>query len=94
MVNYNDADVAYTRIIESRHFHPERDYQKDKTVIMREFSRAAEKGDEPYYPVNTADDRERCSSTATWRRPRRTSSSADASAPTSTWTCTWPSALP
>jgi len=26
---------------------------------MREFSRAAEKGDEPYYPINTAADRER-----------------------------------
>ncbi len=59
MVNYNDADVAYTRIIEPRHFHPERDYQTEKTVIMREFSRAAEKGDEPYYPINTAADRER-----------------------------------
>jgi UDP-galactopyranose mutase len=26
---------------------------------MREFSRAAENGDEPYYPINTAADRER-----------------------------------
>jgi UDP-galactopyranose mutase len=59
VVNYNDADVAYTRIIEPRHFHPERDYQTEKTVVMREFSRAAEKGDEPYYPINTAVDRER-----------------------------------
>ena len=42
VVNYNDEDVAYTRIIEPRHFHPERDYQTEKTVIMREFSRAAE----------------------------------------------------
>ena len=39
---------------EPRHFHPERDYQTEKTVIMREFSRSAEKGDEPYYPINTA----------------------------------------
>jgi UDP-galactopyranose mutase len=57
VVNYNDADVPYTRIIEPRHFHPERNYQTEKTVIMREFSRFAEKGDEPYYPINTEADR-------------------------------------
>jgi UDP-galactopyranose mutase len=57
VMNYPDEDVPYTRIHEFRHFHPERDYTKDATVIMREFSRFAEKGDEPYYPVNTAVDR-------------------------------------
>ncbi|MCC5672125.1 UDP-galactopyranose mutase [Kocuria rhizophila] len=59
VMNYPDADVPYTRIHEFRHFHPERDYTKDATVIMREFSRFAEKGDEPYYPVNTSEDREK-----------------------------------
>ncbi len=59
VMNYADADVPYTRIHEFRHFHPERDYPTDKTVIMREFSRFAEKNDEPYYPINTAADRER-----------------------------------
>ena len=59
VMNYPDEDVPYTRIHEFRHFHPERDYRDDKTVIMREFSRFAEKGDEPYYPVNTAEDREK-----------------------------------
>ncbi|WP_058956251.1 UDP-galactopyranose mutase [Kocuria rhizophila] len=59
VMNYPDADVPYTRIHEFRHFHPERDYTKDGTVIMREFSRFAEKGDEPYYPVNTSQDREK-----------------------------------
>ncbi|MFD6859383.1 UDP-galactopyranose mutase [Rhodococcus sp. NPDC060090] len=58
VMNYNDADVPFTRIHEFRHFHPERDtYPADKTVIMREFSRFAEDEDEPYYPINTADDR-------------------------------------
>ena len=58
VMNYADEDVAYTRIIEPRHFHPEREsYPDDKTVIMREFSRFAVSGDEPYYPVNTAEDR-------------------------------------
>ena len=64
VMNYADEEVKYTRIHEFRHFHPERDYPDDKTVIMREFSRAAERGadgqgDEPYYPINTAQDRER-----------------------------------
>lgn len=59
VMNYPDADVPFTRIHEFRHFHPERDYTKDATVIMREFSRFADKGDEPYYPVNTSVDREK-----------------------------------
>lgn len=58
VMNYNDADVPYTRIHEFRHFHPERrEYPKDKTVIMKEYSRFAEEGDEPYYPINTPEDR-------------------------------------
>jgi UDP-galactopyranose mutase len=59
VMNYADADVPYTRIHEFRHFHPERDYPTDATVIMREFSRSAAADDEPYYPVNTATDRTR-----------------------------------
>ncbi|MBX8996377.1 UDP-galactopyranose mutase [Corynebacterium testudinoris] len=61
VMNYNDAEVPYTRIHEFRHFHPEREgvYPKDKTVIMKEYSRFAEEGDEPYYPINTPDDREK-----------------------------------
>ncbi|GAA2456016.1 UDP-galactopyranose mutase [Agromyces soli] len=59
VMNYPDEDVPFTRIHEFRHFHPEREYPRDRTVIMREFSRFAGNGDEPYYPVNTAADRER-----------------------------------
>ena len=60
VMNYPDMDVPYTRIHEFKHFHPERKdvYDSDKTVIMREFSRFAEREDEPYYPVNTSSDRE------------------------------------
>ncbi|MEP9417364.1 UDP-galactopyranose mutase [Gordonia sp. VNQ95] len=59
VMNYNDADVPYTRIHEFRHFHPERDtYPSDKTVIMREYGRFAKDDDEPYYPINTPEDRE------------------------------------
>jgi UDP-galactopyranose mutase len=59
VMNYNDASVPYTRIHEFRHFHPERAdrYPADKTVIMREFSRFAHDDDEPYYPINTTEDR-------------------------------------
>ncbi|MFK4729859.1 UDP-galactopyranose mutase [Agromyces mediolanus] len=57
VMNYADASVPYTRIHEFRHFHPEREYPGDRTIIMREFSRFAERGDEPYYPVNTPEDR-------------------------------------
>ncbi|HEU0128184.1 MAG TPA: UDP-galactopyranose mutase, partial [Pseudonocardiaceae bacterium] len=57
VMNYADLDVPYTRIHEFRHFHPERDYRTDKTVIFREYSRFAQRGDEPYYPINTAEDR-------------------------------------
>jgi UDP-galactopyranose mutase len=59
VMNYADASVSYTRIHEFRHFHPEREYPNDMTVIMREFSRFANREDEPYYPVNTPADRER-----------------------------------
>lgn len=59
VMNYPDADVPYTRIHEFKHFHPERAdvYPRERTVIVREYSRFATRADEPYYPVNTDDDR-------------------------------------
>jgi UDP-galactopyranose mutase len=58
VMNYADEDVPFTRILEFRHFHPEREnYPADKTVIVREYSRFAKEDDEPYYPINTPDDR-------------------------------------
>ena len=61
VMNYNDIDVPFTRIHEFKHFHPEREYAeaKGRTVIVREYSRAADVDDEPYYPINTAEDREK-----------------------------------
>jgi UDP-galactopyranose mutase len=58
VMNYADEDVPFTRIHEFRHFHPERDYPDDRTVVVREYSRAAGADDEPYYPVGTPADRE------------------------------------
>ncbi|MCQ4614259.1 UDP-galactopyranose mutase [Corynebacterium pseudogenitalium] len=58
VMNYNDADVPYTRIHEFRHFHPERsEYPTGKTVIVKEYSRFATDDDEVYYPINTPEDR-------------------------------------
>jgi UDP-galactopyranose mutase len=61
VMNYADLDTPFTRIIEPRHFYPERAYPDSATVIMREFSRSAQLSDEPYYPVNTESDRTRLS---------------------------------
>ena len=57
VMNYAEESVPFTRIHEFKHFHPERPYPKDRTVIAREYSRLAGPGDEPYYPVSTSQDR-------------------------------------
>lgn len=49
VVNYVDADVAYTRIVEHKYFEMG---SQPKTVITREYPMAWERGLEPYYPVN------------------------------------------
>lgn len=49
VVNYTDADVPYTRIIEHKHFAYG---QQEKTVISKEYSVEWEPGMDPYYPVN------------------------------------------
>lgn len=49
VVNYNEREVPYTRIIEHKHF----EFRKQpKTVITREYPAEWKQGDEPYYPVN------------------------------------------
>ena len=57
VVNYCDQDIPFTRIHEYRHLHPERKYQQESSLIAREYSRFAGKNDEPYYPINTVQDR-------------------------------------
>ena len=59
VMNYVDKEVNFTRIHEFKHLHPEREYNKSKTLIMKEFSRFAAKHDEPYYPVNSTQDRDK-----------------------------------
>lgn len=54
VVNYTDAAVPYTRIIEHKHFElfGQAVYDNPHTVISREYSTEWEPGIEPYYPVN------------------------------------------
>ena len=49
VINYNEYEVPYTRIIEHKHFAFG---TQQKTVITREYPAKWEKGQEPYYPVN------------------------------------------
>ena len=58
VMNYADLDVPYTRIHEFKHFHPERIYEGNKTIVCEEFPRDALKNDDPYYPINTQTDRD------------------------------------
>ncbi|MDY3853295.1 MAG: UDP-galactopyranose mutase [Prevotella sp.] len=54
VVNYTEAEVPYTRIIEHKHFEmfgPEVT-KSEKTVISKEYSTEWKPGMEPYYPVN------------------------------------------
>ena len=49
VVNYTDAEVPYTRIIEHKFFEFG---TQAKTVISREYSTEWQRGEEAYYPVN------------------------------------------
>lgn len=54
VINYTEADIPYTRIIEHKHFEM---FGNDietikKTIISKEYSVEWEEGMEPYYPIN------------------------------------------
>lgn len=59
VVNYVDADVAWTRIHEFKHYHPEdrTALAAPATVISKEFPADWQLGAEPYYPVDTPETR-------------------------------------
>ena len=56
VMNYTDAQVPYTRIIEHKHFESfGADVEANpRTVVSREYSTEWAPGMEPYYPVNDA----------------------------------------
>ncbi|MBP2056943.1 UDP-galactopyranose mutase [Lactobacillus colini] len=51
VINYTEAEIPYTRIIEHKHFEFGKG-DEDKTIITREYPAEWKPGDEPYYPVN------------------------------------------
>ncbi|MFC0200057.1 UDP-galactopyranose mutase [Paracoccus rhizosphaerae] len=55
VMNYGDRDVPYTRITEHKHFSPWESHEG--TVCYREFSREAEPGDTPYYPIRLVEEK-------------------------------------
>nr|WP_111298490.1 UDP-galactopyranose mutase [Paracoccus saliphilus] len=55
VMNYGDRDVPYTRITEHKHFSPWESHKG--SVCYREYSRAAEPGDTPYYPIRLVEEK-------------------------------------
>ena len=49
VINYNEFEIPYTRIIEHKHFE---NAVSPKTIITREYPVTWKEGLEPYYPVN------------------------------------------
>lgn len=54
VINYCDESVPYTRITEHKHFSPWENHEK--TICYKEYSRACEENDIPYYPIRLAKD--------------------------------------
>lgn len=49
VINYTEAEIPYSRIIEHKHF----EYgTQDNTIITREYPKEWAPQDEPYYPIN------------------------------------------
>lgn len=52
VMNYTEREVAFTRIIEHKHFVFGAQGRKDVIVVSREYPDTWDKSKEPYYPVN------------------------------------------
>lgn len=53
VINYTEAGIPYTRVIEHKHFEPENpSYVKNITVISREYSTEWKERMESFYPIN------------------------------------------
>jgi UDP-galactopyranose mutase len=55
VMNYGDVSVPYTRITEHKHFSPWEEHAS--SVCYREFSRACEPQDIPYYPIRLVEEK-------------------------------------
>ncbi len=56
VVNFPEKQVPYTRIIEHKHFHPN---SNPHTVITKEYPKSLSETNEPYYPIITAENKEK-----------------------------------
>jgi len=58
VINFPELKYKYTRIHEPKHLHPERTYyKKNKSIIIKEYP--VRNNDEPYYPINDVQNREK-----------------------------------
>jgi len=55
VINYCDMSAPWTRISEHKHFSPWESHRK--TLIFKEYSRACEPQDTPYYPIRLVDEK-------------------------------------
>ncbi|OBX34294.1 UDP-galactopyranose mutase precursor [Halomonas elongata] len=55
VMNYGEESVPYTRITEHKHFSPWEEHEG--SVCYREYSRACEPEDVPYYPIRLVDEK-------------------------------------
>ncbi len=57
VINYTDASIPYTRVVEHKHFACEQAgiLELDHTVVTWETPMPWRPGDEPYYPINDAE---------------------------------------
>lgn len=55
VMNYGETTVPFTRITEHKHFSPWEEHES--SICYREFSRAAEPEDIPYYPIRLVDEK-------------------------------------
>lgn len=61
VLNAADMDVPWTRVIEFKHFHPEREsFARPVTLLATEYSLPCGPDQEPYYPVETSENRDLC----------------------------------
>lgn len=54
-VNYTSEEIAYTRIIEHKHFQPNR--PNSLSVVSTEYSKETSESDEPFYPKRLSGDK-------------------------------------
>ena len=57
VINYPEADVPWTKILEHKHFEPG---QQTSTIITRELPQFYTEGRERFYPINTEDNAKLC----------------------------------